>query len=132
MSEGNVEVVRGIFDAWNRGDFEAAWGLCDPQLAIDRSRSRVDSRIYRGTEEVEQFWSDWRNTWASARWEIDEYIQAGDEVVVLGRFYGRGAESGAAVEANVTQVMTVRNGKLIRGVLFQSRSEALQAAGLTE
>jgi ketosteroid isomerase-like protein len=132
MSQENVEIVRRIFDAWNQGDFDAAWSVCDPDLVIDRSRSLVDSRIYRGTEEVEQFWSDWRDTWESACWEIDEYIEAGDDVVVLGRFYGRGAESGVAVEANVTQVMTVRNGKLVRGVLFQSRSDALEAAGLRD
>ena len=132
MSQQNVEIVRRIFDAWNQGDFDAAWAACDSELVIDRSRSLVDSRIYRGTEEVEQFWSDWRNTWESTRWEIDEYIEAGDDVVVLGRFFGRGAESGVAVEANVTQVMTVRSGKLVRGVLFQSRSEALEAAGLRE
>jgi ketosteroid isomerase-like protein len=132
MSQENVEVVRQMFDAWNRGDFDAAWALCDSQFVIDRSRSIMDSRIYSGTKEVEQFWSDWRNAWAATRWEIDDYVDAGEDVVILGRFYGRGAESGAAVEANISQVMTVRNGKLVRAVLFQSRSEALEAAGLRE
>jgi ketosteroid isomerase-like protein len=51
-------------------------------------------------------------------------------VVVLGRFHGRGIESGVTVEANVAQLMTVRDGKLVRGVLFQNRSDALEAAGL--
>ena len=68
MSQQNVEIVRRIFDAWNQGDFDAAWAACDSELVIDRSRSLVDSRIYRGTEDVEQFWSDWRNTCESTRW----------------------------------------------------------------
>jgi uncharacterized protein len=132
MSRENVEVVRGIFDAWNRSDFDAAWALCDPRLVIDRSRSLADARIYRGTDEVARFWADWRGTWATTNWEIDELVDAGDDVVVLGRFHGRGLESGAVVEANVAQLMTVRDGKLVRGVLFQSRSDALEAAGLSE
>jgi uncharacterized protein len=132
MSEANVEVVRKLFDAWNRHDFDTAWALFDPDLVVDRSRSLVDSRIYRGTDEVARFWTDWWSTWATTHWDIDELIDAGDDVVVLGRFRGRGIESGAVVEANVAQLMTVRDGKLVRGVLFQSRSDALEAAGLSE
>lgn len=132
MSEENVEVVRKIFNAWNRSDFDAAWAFCDSGLVIDRSRSRLDQRVYRGADEVARFWSDWRATWATTHWEIDELIDADDDVVVLGRFQGRGVESGAEVEANVAQLMTVRDGKLVKGVLFQSRTDALEAAGLSE
>ena len=78
----NVELVRTLFDAWNRGDFNEGWGLCDPAVVIDRSRSLVDSRVYRGVDELERFWSDWIGTWADARWEIEELIETGDDVVV--------------------------------------------------
>ncbi len=132
MSQENVEIVRKIFDAWNRGEFNEGWGLCDPEVVIDRSRSLVDSRIYRGVDELERFWSDWIATWADARWEIDELIETGDDVVVVGRFDGRGVESGASVEANVAQLMTFRGRKLLRAVLFQSRADALDAVGLSE
>src|SRR4051812_13278526 len=117
MSKENVEIVRKIFGAWNRGDFDEGWGLCHPEVVIDRSRSLVDSHIYRGVSELERFWSDWIATWADARWEIDELIETGDDIVVVGRFYGRGVESGAGVEANVAQLMTFRDGKLARAVL---------------
>ena len=40
--------------------------------------------------------------------------------------------SGAEVEANVSQVFTFRNGKLVRAKLFQNRQDALEAAGLEE
>ena len=101
----------------------------DPELGIHRSRSLVDPRIYRGTQEVEHFWNDWKSAWAGTRWEIDEYIDAGHDVIVIGRFYGRGAESGASVEANVSQLMTVRNGRLVRGVLFQAESTPSKPPG---
>ena len=127
-----MELVRKIFDAWNRSDFDALLALCDSRVVIDRSRSQLDARVYRGSDEIASFASDWRTTWATASWEIDELIEAGDDVVVLGRFHGSGLKSGALVEANVTQLMTFRDGKLIRGVLFQSRSDALEAAGLSE
>ena len=132
MSEANIEVVRKILDAWNRSDFDAAWTFCDPGLVIDRSRSRLAPMVYRGIDEVARSWSDWRATWATTHWEIEEFVDAGDDVVVLGRFHGSGVKSGAPVDATFAQLMTVRDGKLVRGVLFQTRSEALKAAGLSE
>ena len=132
MSEENVEIVRRVLEAWNRSDFDTGLALCDPNVVIDRSRSLLDARVYRGLDEVARFTDDWRATWASTHWEIDEFIDAGDDVVVLGRFQGIGVNSGAPVDATFAQVMTVRDGKLVRGVLFQSRAEALEAAGLSE
>jgi ketosteroid isomerase-like protein len=132
MPEENVEIVRRLFDAWNRSDFDAGLALCDSDVVIDRSRSLLDARVYRGIDEVAGFTADWTATWATTQWEIDKLIDAGDDVVVLGRFHGRGVKSGAAVEATFAQVMTVRDGKLVRGVLFQTRADALEAAGLSE
>jgi ketosteroid isomerase-like protein len=132
MSKKNVGIARKILDAWNRSDFDAGLALCDPSVVIDRSRSLLDARVYRGTDEVARFTDDWRATWATTRWKIDEFIDVGDDVVVLGRFRGRGAKSGAEVEATFAQLMTFYDGKLVRAVLFQSRAEALEAAGLPE
>ena len=132
MSEENVEVVRRIFDAWNRFDFDAGLALCDSRVVIDRSRSLLDARVYRGIDEVSRFTADWTATWATTHWEIDKLIDTGDDVVVLGRFHGRGVKSGATVDATFAQLMTVRDGKLVRGVLFQTRADVLEAAGLSE
>jgi uncharacterized protein len=133
MSHENVAVVRRLYDAFNRDDFDAGLALCDSELVIDRSNSvGPEARIYRGYEEVEQFWNDWKRAWADTRWEIDECIDEGNNVVVVGRLYARGVASGASVDANVSQVVVVRGGKVVHVKLFQSRSEALEAAGLRE
>ena len=132
MSQENVELVRRLFDAWTRRDLTAVQELCDPELVVDRSNSMAEARIYRGWEEVNEFWEDWSAMWADFGWDLDEFIVAGDGVVVTGRFRGRGATSGAEVEANVSQVFTFRNGKLVRAKLFQNRQDALEAAGLEE
>jgi ketosteroid isomerase-like protein len=133
MSQENVEVVRSFFEAWNADDFNTARELCDLELEIDRSSSiGPEARIYRGIEETERFWHDWRTTWEVWHSDIAEYIDAGDDVVVLGRAYGRGRDGGVPVEANISQVLTVHQGRIVRSRLFQTRSEALEAAGLSE
>ena len=130
MSQQNVEVARRLVEAWTQNDLDLALELSDPEVVIDRSNSIADARIYRGREEAERFWNDWTDAWKEFRWEVDEYIDAGEHVVVIGRFHGRGAASGAEVNANFSQVFTFRAGKLIRTHLFQSRAEAMEAAGL--
>jgi ketosteroid isomerase-like protein len=133
MSQENVVIVKRLYDAFNRDDFDAGVALCDSEVVIDRSNSvGPDARIYRGHPGLEEFWNEWKRAWADSHWEIDECIDSGDNVVVLGRLYARGAASGASVEANVSQVVVVRGGKVLSSKLFQSRSEALEAAGLRE
>lgn len=128
-----MEVVRRLFDAWNRGDFDAGLALMDPKVVIDRSRSvGPDARVYRGIAEAEQFSIDWNNAWADVGWEIDECLSSGDKVALFGRFQGVGATSGVGVNANVSQVFELRAGKITRATLFQSRSDALEAAGLPD
>jgi len=51
---------------------------------IDLFESIADARIYRGRDEAEQFWTEWRETWENFRCEIDEYVDAGESVVLLG------------------------------------------------
>jgi ketosteroid isomerase-like protein len=133
MSRENVEVVRRFFEAWNGKDFDAARELCDREIELDRSRSiSPEARIYRGIDEAERFWHDWRATWEAWSSDIAEYIDAGDDVVALGRGYGRGRDGGVPVEANISQVFTVRRGRIVRTRIFQTRSEALEAVGLRE
>ncbi len=132
MSQENIGIARRLYEAWNRHDLAASLEILDPSVVIDRSESLADARIYRGHAEAEEFWNQWIDTWECFSWEIDEYVDAGENVVVLGRFHGRGTTSGADVEANVSQLLTFRDGLLVRAKLFQSSSEALEAAGLWE
>jgi hypothetical protein len=53
-------------------------------------------------------------------------------VVVLSRERGRGTLSEVEVEREVGQVVTLRDGKMVRVRLYGSWSEALEAAGLSE
>jgi ketosteroid isomerase-like protein len=65
--------------------------------------------------------------------EVEELIDAGDQVLVLIRFGGRGKMSGAEVEALVWNVWTFRAGEPVRWTYFgEDQTGALEAAGLRE
>jgi ketosteroid isomerase-like protein len=44
----------------------------------------------------------------------------------------KGRTSGAPIREQTAQVMTVRDGKIVRQDFFSSKAEALEAAGLSD
>ena len=68
--------------------------------------------------------------WEEIRFEPNEYIDAGDRVVVVARLIGRGKKSGVEVSRDWAYVWTVRGGKALRMEGYATRDEALKAVGL--
>jgi ketosteroid isomerase-like protein len=137
MSQENVEIVRGIIDAHEQGDFDAVFAGYDP--AIEWHLSPVFARasdfdpVYHGHEGVRAFWRQWFAAWERAYFEYEEFIDAGDSVVTILSQHVRGRTSGIELEwSSYGQVWTVRNGKIVRVEFFPTREEALEAAGLKE
>jgi ketosteroid isomerase-like protein len=132
MSQENVEFVRGFFERIGRG--EEPWDLLPPDFVIDLSRRLMDPAMLRGPDGIRAFYRDLDAAWADgARLEVEELIDAGDKVLVLIRFGGRGKMSGAEVEALVWNLWAFRDGEPVRWTyLGEGRAEALEAVGLAE
>jgi len=64
--------------------------------------------------------------------EVDEWIDAGDDVIAVLRSLGRGKRSGVPVEQRQSHVWTLRDGKLRRLRIYPSKTEALKVVGLEE
>ncbi|MEK6327565.1 MAG: hypothetical protein AABM66_08600 [Actinomycetota bacterium] len=63
---------------------------------------------------------------------MDEYLDAGESVVTRIHQWGRGKGSRATVEQRFWQVLTLRNGRIVRRSDHLEKAEALEAAGLKE
>ena len=74
----------------------------------------------------------WASQWDDFRVELEELIDAGRDVVAVTRHHGTGRASGVTVGAPVAYVFTVRDGKLARMQIFNTRAEAREAAGLPD
>ena len=131
MSHENVERVRRGYEHFNRTG-EVDYSGLDPEVVYDVSRRTFDPLVYRGHEGVREFVALIREQWATMRLEPQEFVDAGDEVVVSIRLIGVGKESGVETTANAAHVWTFRDGKVVRQTTFQTMDEALQAAGLSE
>ena len=134
MSRENVEVVRSAFEAFNRGDFQAAVELMHPDVEWHTSDAFPDPATYRGRHEVRQFWETWRDTFRGFRLHLEECGPVGERyVLAIFRVSGEGAASGVGVESPaVFQVGEIRDGQVIWVGMFASDRDALDAIQLRE
>jgi ketosteroid isomerase-like protein len=133
MSLENVEIVRRYFEARNQGDWETVRACAAPDIEYDLSRSVAPwVGMYRGFDAIERLWDEMSEAFGDYRWEAEEFIDAGDAVVVPARFCLTGRDSGIETVSRAAGVYWVTEGKVARFALYQSRTNALEAAGLSE
>ena len=132
MSE-NVEIVRRVIDARNRGDRDAAFAYAAPDIEFDFSTSAGPwAGIYRGVAATMRLWDGMDEVFSDFRWEPQEFIDAGDAVVVTMRFHSRGRGSGVKTVSRGAQVCWLKDGKVVRYRQCQNRADALDAVGVRE
>jgi ketosteroid isomerase-like protein len=90
---------------------------------------RRHSRLLRPPRRKE-FLQDLDESFAEIRIEIADARDLGDRALFLGRFRGRGKESGAETRSPIAYLVDFRNGKVTRVVSYLDHQEALKEAGL--
>ena len=131
MSQENLEAVRRSFEAFNRGDLDAAFEDFAPDFELDLSRAIGIDRGTYSLAEFRRLTEQFAETWESVRYEADELIDAGEHVVMpfTNRLRGR---DGIEVQARGIWLGTIHDGLIMRICLYQELQEALEAAGLRE
>jgi ketosteroid isomerase-like protein len=136
MSRENLDLVRWAFAEFGstRDGVEKAArsGLIAPDAEIDFSAVYPDGPIIRGLEA-------WRGFIDSLPWgrslklEPERFFDVDDErVLVFVRVTAQGEESGAPVEMRDAHEFTIRDGVFVHWKVYADRTEALEAAGLSE
>lgn len=130
MSEGTVELLRSLYGAFNRGDFESVVrGL---HSDFEFSRVGVESPV-RGPEAM-RAWME-PDAIEDQRFEPLDFTVIGNRVLVRQHVTGRGAGSGIEVDGLSFAVFTIDEGGLVtrlQGFQAYEEAEAREAAGLPE
>jgi ketosteroid isomerase-like protein len=131
MSE-NVELVRGIYAAFAAGDVPGVLSRMSPEIVWNEAENfpYADGNPYRGPEAVltgvfARIGTDWDGFAAVPQ----EMLDAGDTVVVLGRYHGTYRATGRVLDAQLAHVWRVEDG---RAVGFQQYTDTLQSARVME
>jgi ketosteroid isomerase-like protein len=128
--EGNVEIVRRTVEAFDRGKLDVLPLLADDVELVEWPEG-PDQRTYRGHSGAIKAFESWFEVWASVRVEVEEIVEAGDQVLLCGKTHGKGKGSAVEVSTDAFNVYTIRDGKVARIEFFTRKEPALEAAGLT-
>jgi len=134
MSQENVELCKRAFRVFERLDVEGGLEYLDPEIVFQSAIvSSAEGNSYRGHDGLRRWAAEAESAFAELRTVADEWRDLGsDHVLMLGRVYARGRESGADVDAPVAFLCTLRDAKLAHVTGFLNHDEALEAAGLSE
>jgi ketosteroid isomerase-like protein len=134
MTEERVERVRHGYDVFNsrgvNGMVEEFWAT---NIVMDSTTADLPGAgVYRGLNEVREFFATLFSVWES--WEIEptKILEAGDRILVFATIHGRGATSGATVDMEWAQLLTLEDERVVRIENYTDRDKALQAAGLAD
>jgi ketosteroid isomerase-like protein len=131
MSEQNVDLIRSIYDAFAAGDIAGVVGRMGEDMVWNEAENfpYADGNPYRGAEAIlggvfARLGSEWDGFAAVP----EEFLDAGETVVVLGRYRGTFKATGSVLDAQLAHVWRVADGKAVH---FQQYTDTLQAARVT-
>jgi ketosteroid isomerase-like protein len=134
MSQENVELVRRGTDALSRREIDGMLETWAPDAVVDWSNARnFDAGVYRGHGEIRVFTQRFLKPWDEVRIEIvDGPVEIKDGLLVAENVAYLQGRDGIEVEARSAWLITVQGGEQTSLTLYQTKQEALEAAGLPE
>jgi ketosteroid isomerase-like protein len=132
MASANLDLVRSIFTAWERGDYSSvAWAHPEIEYVIADGPAPGS---WTGLDGMAEAARDFLGVWEELRIEATDYRELDHErVLVLTERGGRGKRSGVDLDQMRTKgahLFEVRGGKVTRAVVYMNRENALGALGL--
>jgi len=130
MAQENVEMLRSVYEAFNRGDFEAVMRAVHPDIEFVRFGGQSPVRGPAALRE----WME-PDAFEDQRFEPLDFTSNGNKVLVRHHFTGRGAGSGMALDFTSFAVFTLDDDGLVtrlEAFFPYEETEALEAVGLSE
>ena len=128
MSAADVELIERMYRAWNSGDMAALIDVFDAEVEVHPALGAfLASTVYRGHEGVAAWYEETYEPWAELHAEPQRFIDAGERTVVVAALRARVPGGRVDVEAELAQVVTVRDGKIVRLDGYEEPDAALAA-----
>lgn len=128
MSQENMGAIRGMYESFSKGDVTSVLGQMHQNIEWREAENFIyaDRNPYHGPQAVlEGVFMRLASEWADFRVMPEEWLDAGNHIVVLGTYSGRHQETGREVRAQFAHIWGVTHGRVVR---FQQYTDTMQFA----
>lgn len=111
----NLEVIQTLYQAFHDKDFDSFLRICTSDLEWIQNEGFPGGATYRGADAVvEGVFKAFNQDWESWSFEMEQYLNAGETLVVIGSYAGRHRGSGKSFRSPAAHVYDIRDGKVCR------------------
>lgn len=120
--------MKSLYAAFERKDVEATRRILHPDVEWIQCAGFPGGGSRRGAEQViEKVFGGLASAWRGFRADVEEYLDAGDEVVALGRYSGTHSVTGKSMVAVFAHVYSVSDGRIVRYRQYADTAEIVKA-----
>jgi ketosteroid isomerase-like protein len=128
VSQDDIEISRGAYAAFNRGDLAGALERIDPEIEWRMSDQFTrETRVFRGHDGVREVFRAFTENFDDFHTQPHDFISLDGRVVVPVRLSGREKGGGETVAFELVHVWKTRSHRAVRLDVFASLDEARAA-----
>jgi ketosteroid isomerase-like protein len=112
----NIDIVRRSYDAFSRHDMAGVMGDMHAEIVWHQAQGLPHGGTYRGLDAVKRnifdpLDAEWWNEFTA---DPDEFLDAGENVVVVGRYRGTAKATGKQLDVPFVHIWTLEGEKAIQ------------------
>jgi ketosteroid isomerase-like protein len=126
----DLALLQQMLDEWGRGEFWNEDAYAEDVVFVVAG---PDAAEYHGREQLAAAWRDFLSAWDDFHVEAERVVpgDAGAYALLI-RLLAKGKGSGIDTDAEVANVVRMRDGRIAHLEMFWDREAALRAAGAPE
>ena len=119
FSNSNVDIVKGAYEAFGRGDVPAVLEALDKDVIWTDMEGFPTGGTYVGAGAIlNGVFLPLGTEWNSFQANPDEFLESGDRVVALGHYEGTYKATGKGMRVPFAHIWTLRDGKVVKFVQY--------------
>jgi ketosteroid isomerase-like protein len=131
MSQEKVELVRAMYEAARRRDWDRVFRDQDLNVELTTPERGFNTGTYRGRAEIQKYWLELFSAFEAVSVEPEKLVEIDDQVVAVVRTRMRPKGSAAELETRNGHLWTFRESKAVSIRIFPDPEKALEAVGLS-
>jgi uncharacterized protein len=115
----NIEVIQELYRTFREKDYDAFLQISTDDLEWIQNKGFPGGATYRGASEViEAVFKANQNNWEGFAYNIEQFLNASNSVIVVGSYTGRNRISGKSMSAAAVHIYDLHDGKVCRFRMF--------------